>query len=245
MKLIFFDLDGVLSSKAHCILMAEMITRENNLYEITKKASTGSSTMGLEWIIKEVAKLFKNSPESLLKDAGEKLPIMTGAKETIKVLKNNGYTPILVTNGIAQVAGVFARRLDIPEWHGNTLEIKNGKITGRLCASPLITLHSKGKMVRKIIAQKFSKETVSIGNDANDWTMFQETEISILFNPPPDLKNRLNWCLGKSKKRFTKVFTHFPVDIIIEQPDPRLILPFLDSALFLKKSEQKIKKLLL
>ncbi|MGD2250796.1 MAG: HAD-IB family phosphatase [Candidatus Methanofastidiosia archaeon] len=244
MKVIFFDLDGVLSSKAHCILMAEMINREENLYNILRKVSNSADNLELEWIIKEVVKLFKNKPESLLKNTGEKLSIMKGAAKTIKILKDNGYTPILVTNGIEQVAGVFARRLNIPEWHGNTVEIKNGKITGRLCASPLVTLHSKGDVVRNIIAQKSSKKTVAVGNDVNDWSMFQETEISILFNPPLNLESHLKWWLDRTKKEFAQGITHSPVNIIIEEPDLRLILPFLVPVTYLEKSEQKIKLLL-
>ena len=229
MKLIFFDMDGVLTPTMHCILLAEMVNKEDELYEIIRKASDGTDNMGLEWIIKGIAKMLNGVPESLLEDAGRRLPIMEGAVETIKTLKNSGYTPILITSGIEQVAGVFARRLQITEWYGNTLEIKNGKTTGHLYASLLVELHSKGDVVRKIVAQRSSKtESVAVGNDVNDWPMFEEVGFSILFNPSPNLKDHLKWCFDRAEKGFTKEYVcPQSVDVVIEEPDLQLLLPLL------------------
>ncbi len=228
MRLIFFDMDGVLTPKAHGIFLAEMIGKGDELKKIFP--GTTDRRIGLEWVVREGAKLFTDVPESLLEKAGKALPIVNGAEETIKELKKGGYNPILITNGIEQVARVFAQRLGISEWYGNTLEIKDGKSTGRLDSSQLITFQSKGDLARKLIARRSSKkESVAVGNDENDWAMFQQVGFSILFNPSSSLKQRLKQCVDEAEKGFKQEFIEFSrsVNVIIEEPDLRLTLPFL------------------
>ena len=228
MKLIFFDMDGVLTPTAHAICVADIIGKGDELRKIF--SGTTNRKIGLEWVIREGVKLFDNIPEDMLEEAGKTLPIVKGAEETIEELKKADYHPILITNGIEQVASVFARRLNIEEWYGNPLEIKNEKTTGRLASSSLITLQSKGNLVRKIVATRSSvKESVAVGNDENDWAMFREVGFSILLNPSSNLKERLKKCLDEAEKGFKKEFIEFSrsVSVIIEEPDLRLLLHFL------------------
>ncbi|MBU7010795.1 MAG: HAD family phosphatase [Theionarchaea archaeon] len=228
MRLVFFDMDGVLTPKAHAIFLAEMVNRGDELRKIF--SGTTNRKIGLEWVVREGAKIFVDVPESQLEEAGKKLPMAKGAAKTIKELKKAGYEPILITNGIEQIAGAFAQRLGISEWYGNALQIRKGRTTGDLDTSELITFQSKGDVVRRIVAQRSSKsESVAVGNDENDWAMFQQAGFSVLFNPSPNLKNRLKKCLDEAEKGFKKEFIEFSksVNVIIEEPDLRLMLPFL------------------
>ncbi len=239
MNPVFFDLDGVLTPKDHYIQLAELVGREEEIYEISKKGISEIDRIGLEGIIREMARGFVDIPEFVLKDAGMSLPPMKGARETIRELKKYGYTPILITGGIEQVAGAFAQRMGIIEWYGNTLEIKNGRTTGRFSTLPLARLQSKGELVRKIIASKSSRRlSAAVGNDVNDWTMFQEVGTSILFNPSSNLEPLLRWCVYRGERGFTQDCIEFSssVDVIIEKPDLNLILPFLllDSRIMVK-----------
>ncbi len=228
MKLIFFDMDGVLTPTAHAIHFAEMVGKQKELKKIF--SGTTNKKVGLEWVIRKGVTLFAGIPGELLEEAGKSLPVVKGALKTIQKLKEAGYQPILITNGIEQVARAFADRLHIEECYGNTLEIKDGVITGALDSTTLITLKSKGDVVRKMVAKRsLKKESVAVGNDENDWAMFQEVGFSILFNPSPNLIERLNQCLREAEKGFKKEFIEFSksVDVIIEQPDFELMLPFL------------------
>jgi phosphoserine phosphatase len=197
-----------------------------------KKIFSGTTNrkVGLEWTIREGAKVFDNVAEDLLENAGKTLPVVKGAAEAMGELNKAEYTPILITNGIEQVAAVFAQRLHIAEWYGNPLEVKEGKTTGRLDSPLLMTLQSKGDFVRKMVVHRSTKkESVAVGNDENDWAMFKEVGFSILFNPSHNLTNRLKQCLDEAEKGFKKEFIEFSksVDVIIEESDLRLMLPFL------------------
>jgi HAD superfamily phosphoserine phosphatase-like hydrolase len=228
MKLIFFDMDGVLTPKAHAIHLAEMTGRQDELIRIF--SGTTNKKIGLEWVIRKGVKLFQGVPQSALKEAGETLPIVKGAEKAVESLKEAGYQPILITNGVEQIAHAFADRIGITECYGNTLEIKHDAITGNLDSTTLITLQSKGDLVRKLVSQRSSKKkSVAVGNDENDWAMFQEVSFSILFNPSSNLRDRLKQCLDEAQKGFKKEFIEFSrsVDVIIEQPDLELLLPFL------------------
>lgn len=221
-------MDGVLTPTAHGIFLAEMVGKGNELKRVF--SGTTNRKVGLEWVIREGARIFKGVPEPVLESAGKKLPVVKGAAQAIKELKKGQYQPILITNGIEQVAGVFAQRLGITEWYGNTLEIEDGKTTGRLASPTLLTLQSKGDLVRRVVQRRSNKkESVTVGNDENDWAMFKEVGFSILFNPSSNLRERLKQCLDKAEKGFRKEFIEFSrsVDVIIEEPDLRLLLPFL------------------
>jgi phosphoserine phosphatase len=228
MKVVFFDMDGVLTPTAHAIHFAKMVGRQAELKKIF--SGTTNKKIGLEWVIRKGVSLFCDVPESTLKEVGETLPVVKGAEKAIEALKKAEYEPILITNGVQQIARAFAERLGITECYGNILEIREGKITGTLGSEPLITLQSKGDLVRKIVAQKSSrKESVAVGNDENDWAMFQEVGFSVLFNPSSNLTQRLKQCLEEAEKGFKREFIEFcrSVDVIIEQPDLELLLPFL------------------
>ncbi len=231
MKLVFFDLDGVLTPESHLTQLAKNTGREDEFRRILEKiTSEASKKMELEYLAREMFSIFADVPEPILEETGEALPLMEGAIETIEELKKGGYQPILVTNGIEQVANIFSQKVGIAELYANTLEIKGSKTTGRLSSSPLLTLQSKGDLVRKLVTQKSSrKECAAVGNDVNDYAMFQEVGISILFNPSPNLKERLEWCSDREEKGFVETFIEFTetVDAVIERPDLRLLLPIL------------------
>jgi hypothetical protein len=59
--------------------------------------------------------------------------------------------------------------------------------------------------------------------------MFQQVGFSILFNPSSNLTERLKKCVDEAEKGFKKEFIEFSrsVDVIIEEPDLQLTLPFL------------------
>jgi phosphoserine phosphatase len=226
MKLIFLDMDGVLTPKAHALHLAEMVDKTDEL----KKIFTGTTNkkIGLEWVVRKGSQIFAGIDASFLQKAGETLPMVKGAEKTVKELKKGGYEPILITNGIVQIACAFAEKVGINKYYGNTLEIKDGKITGNLDTSTLITLQSKGDVVRKVVSDTQAEKSVAVGNDENDWAMFQEVDFSILFNPSSNLINRLEKCLKEAEKGFKKEFIEFSrsVDVIIEEPNFELILPF-------------------
>ncbi len=228
MKLVFFDMDGVLTPKPHPIFLAEIAGRKE-LFERAFEESR-MREIGLEDAVERVVTVLAGTSASVLEEAGKRLPIMAGAVQTVRELKRAGYHPILVTNGFEQVAGVFASRLGIAEWYANSLEIRNGVVTGYLYSSPLVTIQSKGDLVRRIVAHKSSrKECVAVGNDMNDAAMFREAGYSILFNSSSDLRERLAWYLNKGENGFRDEFSELSrnVNKIIVQPDLRLLIPIL------------------
>lgn len=228
-KLIFFDMDGVLTEGSHVIELARIAGKEDELYEIPERISskTGCTRIELEALIGEIVTLFAGLPESLLSTVGKRLPLIRGVVETVGMLKEGGYHPIIVTNGLTQIAGVCARRLGITEWYGNTLEVEEEVMTGHLLSPTLLTLRSKGELVREMVAQRSCREdSVAVGNDVNDWSMFREVGFSILFSPPSRLKERVEWYLDRDEKAWENNL-YRSVDMVVEERDLRLLLPSL------------------
>jgi len=220
MRVIFFDLDRVLTPQSHVLLIADRIGKKEEFKRLFKGNIEGST--GLEWIVKQGIKFLEGYDPSIFEETAKKMEIVKNGKNVIKELKKNGYYPILITNGFYRVAKIFGERIGIEEAYGNKVEEKNGVFTGKIY-SDLMTLKSKGDFVRRILREKESEFSVSVGDDENDWFMFKETDFSILFNPTPSIMNKIK---SLKKERGIRELTKF-INLIVANDDLNLILPFL------------------
>lgn len=220
MRVIFFDLDRVLTPQSHVLLIAGKIGKKEEFKRLFKGNIVGST--GLEWIVKQGIKFLEGYDPSIFEETAKKMEIVKNGEDVIKELKENGYYPILITNGFYRVAKIFGERIGIEEAYGNKVEEKNGVFTGKIY-SDLMTLKSKGDFVRRILKEKESEFSVSVGDDENDWFMFKETDFSILFNPTPSIMNKIK---SFKKERGIRELAKF-INLIVANDDLNLILPFL------------------
>jgi len=220
MRIIFFDLDRVLTPQSHVLLIAEKIGKKEELKRLFKGSVEGS--IGLEWIVKQGIKFLEGHDPSIFEETAKSLQIIKNGEKVINELKKNNYLPVIITNGFYEVARIFGQRIGIEEVYGNMIEEKNGVFTGKVYSN-LITLKSKGDLVRKIQREKNSEVSVSVGDDENDWFMFKETDFSILFNPTPSIIEKIK---SIKKEKGIRELTKF-INLIVANDDLGLILPFL------------------
>jgi HAD superfamily phosphoserine phosphatase-like hydrolase len=220
MRLIFFDLDRVLTPQSHVLLIAERIGKREKFKKLFK-GNIGGNT-GLEWIVKQGILFLEGHDPSIFEETARKMKMIDHGRNVIETLKKNDYTPVIITNGFHQVAKIFGERVGIEKAYGNKAEEKNGVLTGKIYSN-LLTLKSKGDFVRKIIREEKPEISVSVGDDENDWFMFQETDFSILFNPTPSILEKVK---SLKKEKGIRELTKF-INLIVANDDLQLILPFL------------------
>ncbi|MEA1993837.1 MAG: HAD-IB family phosphatase [Euryarchaeota archaeon] len=220
MRLIFFDLDRVLTPQSHVLHIAQQIGKKKEFKRLFK-GNVGGNT-GLEWIVKQGVTFLEGHDPPIFKEIAKKMQIIEHGQEVVDELKRNEYHPIIITNGFYEIAKGFGEKIGIEEAYGNKAERKNGVFTGNI-SSELLTLKSKGDTVRRILKEKEPEVSVSVGDDENDWFMFRETDFSILFNPTPTILTKIR---SFKKKKGTKELTKF-INLIVANDDLGLILPFL------------------
>lgn len=203
MKLAVFDFDSTLMDGETLEFLAREIGIEEEIKNITSKAMKGELDY-FESLQKRVS-LLKGLKTDRVDDICKNLPVMTGAKETISELKKIGYKCVCFSGGFKNATMHFEKILSLDSEFSNVLHSKNGHLTG-FVGGEMMFNESKGNMLlrlQKLLSVDY-KDTLVVGDGANDLSMFKYAEKRVAFLAKEILKKEAN--------------------IIIEKKDLRLIL---------------------
>ncbi len=183
-RVIALDLDGVLfdgPSAAYPIAEAVGI-KDKFIAEFSRIQREGLS---LEESVIQGSRIWKGIPTSgVYESIVHKLPLMTGAEETISTLRGWGYEVGCLSSGVSQFfMAPFLQRLNLNFAHSNVLGVENGKHNGE------VEFHmggpQKAERVKEYLTNSGYSTTnlASVGDGLNDIDMFAVSAISIAFNP--------------------------------------------------------------
>lgn len=191
MKLAVFDFDSTLMDGETLEFLAREIGIEDKIKEITDKAMRGELDF-FESLNYRVS-LLKGLEEKTVNQICENLPVMNGAEETIKELKNHGFKVICFSGGFKNATIPFAKKLGLDAEFSNILHSKNGILTG-LVGGEMMFGYSKGEMLKRIqcITGIKQENTLAVGDGANDLSMFEHAGMRAAFCAKPVLKEKAN-----------------------------------------------------
>lgn len=112
------------------------------------------------------------------------MPLIDGIQETVACLEDNGIRCVIVSGGIDLAAKMLADEFGFDDYIADSIcADANGVLTGEGRCN--LDLRDKGVNVREFIAKygTTKERTVSIGNSFTDIPMFQNSGLSIAFNP--------------------------------------------------------------
>ncbi len=203
MKLAVFDFDSTLMDGETIEFLAREVGIEDKVREITTRAMQGELDF-FESLQKRVS-LLKGLKVETVNNICNNLPLMPGAKETIKELQIKGYKVICFSGGFKNATIPFAEKLGLDGEFSNILHSKDGILTG-LVGGEMMFNDSKGQMLYRLqkILGITSAETLVIGDGANDLSMFKYADKRVSFCGKPILEKEAN--------------------IVIKEKDLRLIL---------------------
>ena len=187
MKLAVFDFDSTLMEGE----TLEFIAREYNIEPLMKQITADAMEGRLDFfesLTKRIA-LLKGAKEEKVKEICANLPYTKGAKETITELKKMGYKVVCFSGGY-DIATIPAQNvLGYDAQFSNILHFKNGEMTG-LAGGEMMFSDSKGKMLKRLQTLFNIKEgnTLTVGDGANDLSMFQYAGRRAAFCAKPILK---------------------------------------------------------
>lgn len=201
--LAIFDVEGVLFDAEYLPLLAEKINKEKEIWEITRKGIQG--LINWEEGLRTRVDALKGLDYDVCKQVADDLPIMTGAKETCRVLKTAGWKLLAVSGGFTIMTDRLKEELQLDYVFSNELVFKNGKLDG-------VQIHvtsDKAKSAKiKIDEWKEKKENIVVTVDgANDMTLFNICGLGVAFRAQDIVKEKANVTIEE------KNLTHL-IDII-------------------------------
>lgn len=203
MKLAVFDFDSTLMDGETLDIIAKETEYYKEIKEITEKGMKGEIDF-FESLISRVA-LLEGMKLKKVNKICESLPIMNGAEETIKELKNKNYKCVCFSGGFKNATLIFVEKLKLDGEFSNIFHTKNNILTGKVGGEMMFS-DSKGNMLlalQKLLNISYN-DTLVVGDGANDLSMFKYA------------KNRVAFCSKEILKK--------EANIIIEEKDLRLLI---------------------
>jgi len=186
-KFAAFDMDSCILGH-ECIdeLATEMGVGER-VADITRRSMAGE----LDFVaaLRERVGLLQGMDESRLDKVWQRLYLNPGAVKLIKALKQANVKTALVSGGFTRFTHPVAARLGMDYAFSNTLEIKDGTLTGKVAGS-IVDGNMKEKVVRLLAERENVKmeEVVTMGDGANDQYMVRAAGLGVAYHGKAILK---------------------------------------------------------
>ena len=121
-------MEGVLFDAEYLPILAETIGKGDRIWEITKKGIAGEIDweQGLRTRVEEL----RGIPFEECKKIADSLPIMPGARELCRTLKNAGWKLLAVSGGFTIMTERLKKELDLDFVYSNELLFNDGKLDG-------------------------------------------------------------------------------------------------------------------
>jgi len=183
--LVIFDVEGVLFDAEYLPILAEKLNKEKEIWEITKKGIQGE--INWEDGLKTRVDLLRGIDLKTCKEVADSLPIMTGAKEACRALKEAGWKLMAISGGFTIMTDRLKEELGLDHVFSNELKFTNGKLDG----VKIVVDSDKAKSARiKIQEWSVKKEDIVVVVDgANDIKLFDICGLGIAYRAQDIVKD--------------------------------------------------------
>jgi phosphoserine phosphatase len=188
MRLVVMDVDSTLITGEVIDLLAERAGCVDQITKITTAAMRGDLDFAAS--LRERVAMLAGLDVSVLDDVRRDLRLAPGARTLIRTLRRLGYRCGIVSGGFTQITDRLAAELGIDYTAANTLEIADGKLTGRL-TGPVIDRAGKADALRRFAAEAGVplSQAVAVGDGANDLDMIAAAGLGVAFNARQAVKD--------------------------------------------------------
>ena len=186
-RLICFDMDSTLIETE---VIDELAIRAGVGDQV--KASTEAAMRGeIDFCesFRQRCALLKGLDVSVMQEIAENLPITEGVDRLMRILKKVGFKIAILSGGFTYFGNYLKQKYNIDYVYANELEVENGKLTGRHVGD-IVDGKRKAELLR-LIAQVENvdiRQTVAVGDGANDLPMISIAGLGIAFHAKPKVK---------------------------------------------------------
>ena len=193
--LIAFDMDSTLINIECVDEIAAAAGRKDEVAAITEAAMRGEITDYKESLRRRVA-LLEGVPESAMQQVyDQRLQLNPGAAELVAACKKAGLKTLLVSGGFTFFTDRIRDRLGIDDTRSNVLEVRDGKLTGRMVDQDwgdICDGEEKRRMLRATCARHglSPRQAIAMGDGANDLPMMSEAGLSVAYHAKPKVREQ-------------------------------------------------------
>lgn len=187
-RLICFDCDSTLITGEVIEMLAAHAGREAEVAAVTERAMRGE--LDFEESLRERVATLAGLDAKVIQEVADSLVLTPGVRTTLNTLQKMGYKTAVVSGGFIQVLEGLAMDLKLDYVRANTLEIVDGKLTGRVLGK-VVDRQAKADFLREFATDSglTLDQTVAVGDGANDIDMISAAGLGIAFNAKPALKD--------------------------------------------------------
>ena len=214
-KVIVFDMDSTIVDGEIIDEMARLAGVGKKVATITEKGMRGE--IGFPESLRTRVFLLKGLRMKSLESIAKTVKLTQGSEELIAALKEMGFKVALISGGFSFFTDVLKKKLGFDYAFGNDLEIKEGRLTGRI-KGRIIDARRKAEILDDICRKEgiTRDEVVAVGDGSNDRIMVANAGLGIAFNANEILKKVADgvitkdhmkgvlYCLGISDRDLTK-----------------------------------------
>jgi len=194
--LVVMDMDSTLINIECIDEIADMQGLKPQVAAITEAAMRGELDFA-ESLRRRVALLEGLDEHALQRVYDERLKLNPGAEIMLARLKEHGIRTLLVSGGFVFFTERLKPRLGLNFTHANTLEILNGKLTGKVLGK-IVDAQGKADWLVKIREELELKpgQVIAMGDGANDLKMLEQAGLSIAYHAKPVVRKQASYALN-------------------------------------------------
>ncbi|MFF1870845.1 phosphoserine phosphatase SerB [Streptomyces sp. CB03911] len=183
-RLVVMDVDSTLIQDEVIELFAAHAGCEAKVAEVTAAAMAGELDFA-ESLRARVA-LLAGLDASVTEKVRAEVRLTPGARTLIRTLQRLGFQVAIVSGGFTQVTDHLVEQLGLDFAAANTLEVVDGKFTGRVTGE-IVDRAGKARWLARFAEQAKVplEQTVAIGDGANDLDMLNAAGLGVAFNAKP------------------------------------------------------------
>jgi len=194
--LLVMDMDST-AIEIECIdEIAKLAGVGEQVSEVTAAAMRGELDFA-ESLHARVATL-TDAPVSIIDQVADNLPLMPGLENLVTQLQSFGWKLVIASGGFTYMTDVLKRQLNLDATVANQLEMKDGKLTGKVLGR-IVDANVKAETVVSL-AKEYNIEpsqTIAMGDGANDLVMMAAAQLGVAFHAKPLVRKQADVSVKK------------------------------------------------
>ena len=194
--LVAMDMDSTLLAVESIDEIADMHGVKPQVSEITLRTMRGEIIFA-ESLKQRTALLQGLDQEALQHVYNERIRLSPGAEKMLQRMKSAGVRTMVISGGFTFFTDKIKTKLGFDYAAANTLEIVNGKLTGKVLGE-IIGAQGKADVLRRVCEELGLKrdQVIAIGDGANDLKMLAEAGISIAYHAKPIVQEQATYAIN-------------------------------------------------
>ncbi len=194
--LLVMDMDSTLISIECIDEIADMQGLKPQVAAITESAMRGEIDFA-ESLRRRVALLEGLEEGALQRVYDERLRLNPGAEAMLASLKKHGIRTLLVSGGFVFFTERLKQRLGLDFTRANTLEVVNGKLTGKVLGH-IVDAQGKAEALMHVREELglAPGQVIAMGDGANDLKMMAHAGVSIAYHAKPVVRAQASYALN-------------------------------------------------